>query len=145
MIIQEVGEYSDPIRIRAHHLLCMQGFQGYGYSKDFVKHMEMLIRFFNSNPGTKIQVVKDADEICSHCPYKTKNYCNKESDSLILMENLDISVIKSALLKENQIYTIEQVLKLVNTNLDHKSINEICDTCSWKDKCLFYLKTVKTY
>lgn len=118
----------------------MQGFQGYGYSKDFVKHMEMLIRFFNSNPDSKVQVVTEIDEICSHCPYKTKNYCNQEYDSLFLMENLDKLVIESAHLKENQIYTIEQVLKLVNTNLNHKSIGEICDICSWNDKCLFYLE-----
>lgn len=118
----------------------MQGFQGYGYSKDFVKHMGMLIRFFNSDTGTRIQVVTDTDEICSQCPYKTKNYCNKESDSLSMMKNLDKMVIKSAQLKENQIYTIEQVLKLVNTNLDQESLIEICDTCNWKDKCLFYLE-----
>lgn len=121
----------------------MQGFQGYGYSKDFVKHMEMLTTFFNFNPNTKIQIVIETDEICSHCPYKTENNCGKDSESLFLMENLDRLVIKSAHLIENQIYTIEQIIKLVNSNLNQKSIREICDTCSWNDICLFYLKHTK--
>ena len=33
------GVGSEPIRIRAHHLLCMQGFQGYGYNKTFTENM----------------------------------------------------------------------------------------------------------
>ena len=30
--------YSDPLRIRAHHILCIQGFQGLGYSEEFTKN-----------------------------------------------------------------------------------------------------------
>jgi hypothetical protein len=43
--MKEAGKYSDPIVIRAHHLLCMQGFQGYGYTPDFEQQWEVLLCF----------------------------------------------------------------------------------------------------
>jgi hypothetical protein len=53
----ETGKYSDPIWIRAHHLLCVQGFQGYGYSPDFEQHMGSVVTFLNLNPSFKLQIV----------------------------------------------------------------------------------------
>ena len=129
-----------PSWIRAHHLLCMQGFQGYGYSKDFERHMEMIITFLNSNPSTEIQIVTKTDEICSQCPYKCKSSCNRDQNSHFRMENLDIFVIKKALLKENHVYQIVEALRLVNNNIDKDSLMEICDQCGWKNKCLFFKK-----
>ncbi len=39
------GQMNDSIiNIRAHHLLCLQGFQGYGYSQDFVRNMAEIIK-----------------------------------------------------------------------------------------------------
>jgi uncharacterized protein len=143
LIVKENGVYSDPIRIRAHHLLCMQGFQGYGYNKDFERHMGMIITFLNSNPSTKVQIVTKTDEICSHCPYKYKSLCNRDKNSHFKIEKLDNFVIKKALLKENHVYQIVDVLKLVNNNIDQNSLIEICDRCGWKNKCLFFQEKIK--
>ncbi len=140
MIVKENGEYSDPIRIRAHHLLCMQGFQGYGYNKDFERHMGMIITLLNSNPSTEIQIVTKTDEICSHCPYKCKSSCNRDQNSHFGIEKLDNFVIKKALLKENHVYQIVEALRLVSNNIDQDSLMEICDQCGWKNKCLFFKK-----
>ncbi len=63
-------KYSDPIRIRAHHLLYIQGFQGYGYSSEFVTHIERIDSFLKSNPYHKLQIIVETDEICSKCPYR---------------------------------------------------------------------------
>jgi hypothetical protein len=48
---------SAPINIRVHHLLCMQGFQGYGYNDDFATHLKNIIERFRKNPDTFIQVI----------------------------------------------------------------------------------------
>jgi uncharacterized protein len=140
LIVKENGEYSDPIIIRAHHLLCMQGFQGYGYNKDFERHMGKIITFLKSIPSTKIQIVTKTDEICSQCPYKYKSSCNRDQNSHFRIEKLDSFVIKKALLKENHVYQIFEALRLVNNNIDQDSLIEICDQCGWKNKCLFFKK-----
>jgi len=137
-VIKVNKEYSDPIMIRAHHLLCMQGFQGYGYSKDFETHMQRIIIFLDKNPSTKIQIITKTDELCSHCPYNYKNSCNIDKYSHNIMEKLDKLIIKKFSLKENQIYTIEDALKLVNDNINHTILMEICGNCSWNSKCLFF-------
>ena len=36
---QSPSPYHDPIRVRAHTLLCLQGFRGEGYSAGFVENM----------------------------------------------------------------------------------------------------------
>ncbi|MDD3984568.1 MAG: DUF1284 domain-containing protein [Methanobacterium sp.] len=131
-------EYSDPIKIRAHHILCIQGFQGYGYSKDFETHMQRIIIFLDTHPTTKIQIITKTDEICSYCPYNYKNSCNMDKYSPIIMEKLDKLIIKKFLLKENEIYPIEDILKLVNDNINHNTLIEICGNCSWNNKCLFF-------
>ena len=61
---------SDPMRIRAHHLLCMQGFQGYGYSKDFALHMLKVMDHIMDNPLCELDIITECDEICLHCPHK---------------------------------------------------------------------------
>jgi uncharacterized protein len=136
LIVKENGEYSDPIIIRAHHLLCMQGFQGYGYSKDFERHMEMIITFLNSNPSTEIQIITYVDEICSKCPYRVEGKCAKDRG----IERIDNFVLEFTAIEENQIYSFDNAIKIVNNDLDHNDVMIICDKCSWKNKCLFFLE-----
>ncbi len=140
--MQETGKYSDPIGIRAHHLLCIQGFQGFGYSKDFELHLESFVVFLNLNPSFKIQILAETDEICSHCPYEIQGACEKVYGSLDETLKVDYLVIGKLDLNLKQFYSVEYVTKLVNNRLDWDDVIEICFNCSWKDKCLFYLEKV---
>jgi len=126
----ETGKYFDPIWIRAHHLLCVQGFQGYGYSPDFEQHMGSVVTFLNLNPSFKLQIVARTDEICSHCPYEVDGLCEKDSysqDEIVKVDNL---VIEKAVLDLKQVYTVENAIKLVNNNLNGDNVMEICFKCS---------------
>jgi hypothetical protein len=76
--MKESGKYSDPIRIRAHLLLCIQGFHGYGYTTEFVSHMARVISFLKSDPYYKLQIVVKTDELCSRCSYNVDGRCMKE-------------------------------------------------------------------
>jgi hypothetical protein len=141
--MEKNGKYSDPIRIRAHHLLCIQGFQGYGYSPDFAEQMEKIISFLDSNPSYDLQIIVGADEICSHCPHEDNGECERDSDSLNLIGKIDSLVIEKADLEENGIYYTEDALNLVYYNLDSNDIIEICGKCSWNHECLFFIDKTK--
>ena len=132
------GECSDPIRIRAHHLLCLQGFQGYGYNLEFIRHLEKIITFFNSYPDSKLQIVQKTDVICSYCPHESKGFCNRDTG----IGKIDILVIERTSIDFNKIYSFEEVQKLVNEDLNHQDIMDICGKCSWKDKCCFFIKKI---
>jgi uncharacterized protein len=143
-LIKETGKFSDPIRIRAHHLLCIQGFQGYGYSSDFERHMKGLVAFLDLKSTYKLQVVAEVDEICSICPHKIGLSCDRDSDSHQGVGKLDAMVILRAGLDENRIYSWKNAKELVNNNLTYHDIMDLCSKCGWNDNCLFYIKKIRS-
>ncbi|HEX3014471.1 MAG TPA: DUF1284 domain-containing protein [Methanobacterium sp.] len=70
------------MKIRAHHLLCMQGFQGYGYSEDFSKNMAEIIEILQNFPKHKIEIIAGTDVICAFCPYNINGSCQENHESL---------------------------------------------------------------
>ncbi len=139
---QETGGCFDPIRIRAHHLLCIQGFQGYGYDRCFEEHMKDIFNYFFLNPKNTLQIIIGNDELCSHCPHEIEHQCNRDSDSSSI-EKLDQTVINRVSLTENEIYSFENAVNSINNDLKNDDILEICGKCGWSLKCLFFIKKME--
>lgn len=131
--------YSDVIKIRAHHLLCMQGFQGYGYTRKFQRNMERIIHYLKSYPHSEIKVVADADIICESCPHLENGRCNRNLNSQSI-KSIDLKVLKKLEIEEGQIGQARNLFCQVNERFNNlKERDNICGSCSWKDKCLWYL------
>ena len=131
---------SIPIKIRAHHLLCMQGFQGYGYSQDFAANMQKVIETINSSPNSEIVIVAECDVICSHCPHIMDGICRKGSGSAKRIRDMDLKVLEKLGLREGTKVKGKDILDLVNTRLGNVSdVNGICGKCEWVDRCVWYL------
>ena len=125
------------IRLRGHHLLCLQGFQGYGYSEDFVLNMTKI----NESRKSKdciVTLTNEPDDICSACPNLKNNICEneKQNERIVKMDNNVLSKLNPE--KEyNSIELFNEVsLKFNCLN----SVQNICDECKWVNKCLFYKK-----
>ena len=123
------------LTLRAHHLLCLKGFQGYGYDESFVKNMNE-VNIKRKNNSTTITLISAADDLCVKCPNLKNNICqNKtENDKIILM---DKEVLKRLdITKEyNSVELFEKIDEIFNTK---ESVCEICSSCMWHEKCLFY-------
>jgi uncharacterized protein len=133
--------YFNLINIRAHHLLCMQGFQGFGYSKDFEQNMQKYIDIIRAFPLKLIEITTKCDVICYKCPHNVKESCQKSSEKEI--KAIDKLVLKKLNLKEGSKVNAKDIFTLINRKLrNYYDIHEICGNCSWKVKCLFY-KTKK--
>ena len=127
-------------KIRAHHLLCMQGFQGYGYSQDFVANMAQVVKDINSFPDLKVEIITECDVICSHCPYNKGGVCEKNVDSAEKLKNMDMHVLKRLGLKERAKVKAKDIISLVKTKLRNFSdIEDICGDCEWEEKCLWFV------
>ena len=125
------------INLRGHHLLCLQGFQGYGYNESFVLNMQKINKL-RKIEDTKIRLTDNSDDICKNCPNLKNNYCkNREKDLEIKkMDNEVISKLKTK--KEyNSLELFKEVSKIFNNT---ESVKNICFECEWHDECLFYLK-----
>ena len=57
------------LKIRPHHLMCMQMYTGHGYDCKFVLHMNEVVSKLD-----EIIIQEGCDEICTHCPNK-KGQC----------------------------------------------------------------------
>jgi hypothetical protein len=129
------------LNIRAHHFLCMQGFQGYGYSDDFVAHMSKIVNYIRENLDCKINLINSCDEICRACTNKKNQQCsNKEVD------NMDDIVLSKLELKKEYIISAEDAFNLVNKKLKTiEDVKDICGDCRWTGKCLWHLNRERIF
>ena len=125
------------IKLRGHHLLCLQGFQGYGYSKDFVLNMTRINELRKTNDCT-ITLTNEPDDICSACPNLKNNLCEneKQNEIIVKMDEEVLSQLNSDI-EYNSIDLFNEVSSKFNSL---KSVENVCNGCKWVNKCLCYKK-----
>lgn len=125
------------IKLRGHHLLCLQGFQGYGYSEDFVSNMTRINELRKSDECI-ISLTNEPDDICFSCPNLKNNLCENEIQNSIIvkMDNEVLSKLNSNK-EHNSINLFDEVASKFNSL---KSVENVCNGCKWTDECLFYKK-----
>jgi hypothetical protein len=61
------------MRIRAHNLLCIQGFVGKGYSPAFVANMTRVVAALDGD--AQVTVTDEPDALCASCPNLAASGC----------------------------------------------------------------------
>ncbi|MCR5025943.1 MAG: DUF1284 domain-containing protein [Methanobrevibacter sp.] len=127
------------LRLRGHHLLCLQGFQGYGYNEEFVLNMSHINKLRKSK-DTIISLTDECDDICAHCPNLKSDMCENEKQNNII-KKMDSEVLSKLDIKKeyNALELFEEISFKFNT-LD--SVQNICIGCKWNKECLFYKKLI---
>lgn len=124
------------MRLRAHHLFCIQGFQGHGYSSSFVTYLkELKKRLYNENPT--VCIIQGCDDLCENCPNHTEGICTKYGSEV---NDMDRDIIDMLGISPGTNIKYKDALKKVcekYRTLD--DIDKICGKCRWKKVCLFYL------
>ena len=125
------------LKLRGHHLLCLKGFQGYGYDEGFVENMTH-INAERKLPQTTVSLCESADDICSACPNLIDGICEdtNQNDRIVSM---DREVLKKLnVTKEyDSIELFDKIDEIFSTK---ESVSKICFDCKWSEKCLFYQK-----
>ncbi|MDR0913178.1 MAG: DUF1284 domain-containing protein [Methanobrevibacter sp.] len=149
--IKEINTKDNVIKLRGHHILCIQGFQGYGYDENFTENLKKIV---NSIENFKIQIVNANDDVCEKCPYlkdekclmnlnhfknnETNNNQDKIKKSNEIIKKMDQKVINNMNLKINSYYTYIDLKNRINeTFKTKKSLEAICLNCKWENECLF--------
>lgn len=117
--------------LRGHHLLCVHGFKGMGYSPAFVEKMEEIVAeirdpFYDFS----IQVIEGLDEACSYCPNKGDGFCNSPKSDAFVM-NLDKKVINHLGIKSGKVYKKSELVSLVAKLVKPEDLDYLCEGCSW--------------
>ena len=123
--------------LRGHNLLCLKGFQGYGYDEAFTKNMTE-INSIRKLPETTISLTSSPDDICSACPNLKNNICGSIEQNERIVE-MDGEVLKKLdITKEYNSHELFEIIdNIFNTS---ESVSKICFKCMWHEKCLFYQK-----
>lgn len=121
--------------LRGHHLLCLKGFQGYGYDENFINNM-CDVNSKRKLENTTIMLTNTPDDICKACPNLKNDLCenNDQNEKII---NMDNEVLKK--LETSKEYNSIELFKKIDDIFDTKeSVSKICFDCMWHEKCLFY-------
>ncbi|MBP2030222.1 hypothetical protein J2755_001156 [Methanohalophilus levihalophilus] len=129
-------------KIRAHHLLCMQGFHGHGYSPTFIERMKTILAIMKFKPDEEIELVACCDDICTCCPHNVDSICQKTGDNGVQIRDTDLLILKKLGFEEGYSGTYNHLVDYMKNQLSSDDIFEICGGCSWKSKCLWYLENL---
>ncbi|MFW6022432.1 MAG: DUF1284 domain-containing protein [Halanaerobiaceae bacterium] len=126
------------LKLRGHHLICTQFFNGHGYSFDFIENMKVIVDTIQNNPLLSIKLTTSCDSICAFCPSYKKNKCIK-SDNIIEKDKLIINLLR---LKENEIMQASELGRITREFLSRIDLIDICSKCQWFSICLEHHRTI---
>lgn len=117
--------------IRGHHLLCLQGFRGLGYSDEFVSRMNLITGSLAGNPEQIIQVGAEPDIICQACPHHQAG-CQKNSAQDEKNISLrDKKILARLGLEEYDRKSYGEILNLIKKRIPAQDLSALCHSCPW--------------
>jgi uncharacterized protein len=118
--------------LRGHHLLCVHGFRGMGYSPAFIHRMgEIVSEVRNHRKDFMIKVVVNLDEACACCPHKGETICEMNADSDLHVTTMDRNVLQHLGLKEGKLYSKQFLVEQTAKRVDPEDLDHLCQGCSW--------------
>ncbi|WP_405277330.1 DUF1284 domain-containing protein [Methanobrevibacter sp.] len=125
------------LHLRGHHLLCLKGFQGYGYDESFTENMTEVNAMRKSENAT-VTLTNSPDDICRACPNLKNGLCVDEAENSRIIR-MDNEVLKKLDIEKE--YDAQELFEKIDELFNSKeSVSEICFNCRWHEKCLFYQK-----
>ncbi|MEX2414948.1 MAG: DUF1284 domain-containing protein [Paenibacillaceae bacterium] len=114
------------IRLRGHHLLCLLGYRGMGYSEPFAKNMTGVYEQLWLEPATPVTIVKGSDDLCKSFPCDQPNHCDNHN-----VHERDEFIRKHLGLEVDDCLAWQQILDRVKSRVKPHHIPEWCATCQW--------------
>lgn len=120
------------LKFRPHHFLCTVGYQGKGYSPEFVKNYDRISADLkHSGPvgdTALIEVVEKTDSICAPCPSKRGDLCETQAK----IEQLDSAHAKILSIKEGDVLSWGEAKARIAMAFTDDAFESACAPCSWK-------------
>jgi len=115
------------VQLRGHHLFCLLGYRGMGYSKEYVENMTKLHQILRTNPKTLVELVEGPDQLCEKYPNSGEYHCK---DQNIYVR--DALILEKMGLKLGETLTWQEIEKRVKDFVIPSDIQTVCETCNWK-------------
>lgn len=117
------------LRLRAHHLLCIERFQGKGYNSEFTESMAQLIQELQKNSMQMIELLNEGDMLCENCPNCiNENKCKLGNNNVVQKNNLVLQYLKR---KPKSHISYIQLQRMVQQSISEDDFNACCSNCRW--------------
>ena len=118
------------MRFRPHHFLCTLGFQGKGYSPEFVQNFSAIKTQLEHPLGnaTIIEVIDGLDQICEACPLNKGNSCRTQEKITALDDNHK-TVLQ---LRIGEKITWGEAKNRIRKFVTLDTFDQMCASCNWK-------------
>lgn len=118
--------------LRGHHLLCVHGFRGMGYSPEFVKTMQGIVNDIRDpNQDFYIKVVAAFDDACMSCPHRGLEICEASEGSNEHVLSMDGKIISHLGLQPGKSYLKSYLVNLTAEKVVPDDLDHLCKNCSW--------------
>lgn len=112
--------------LRPHHALCLQFFEGKGYSEGFTGYMDCFSRSLQDN--THLSIAEGEDLLCAHCPNRGSG-CPGAA-------RYDQAVKELCGLRSGQSISWAELTRRVRQEiLLPGRLKEVCGDCEWFSIC----------
>ncbi len=123
---------AEALPIRGHHLLCMLGFRGFGYSDDFVHNMKQIVARVMKGPEGIIELTTECDAICRACPHQEDGYCVKPEKGNRRPEDADRALLRRIGYAPNTRTTVREAYRRIASNISTGDLGRtLCRKCQW--------------
>lgn len=120
------------IIIRPHHGMCLQFYEGKGYSASFTDHMSGVLKMLTDDPMQTVELRSETDVVCEHCPRNESGTCADRSKT----DRYDGAVLKACGLCAGDTLTWAAFVSAVRTNIIKGGLRgAICGDCCWNELC----------
>jgi len=118
------------MKLRAHHLICILGFRGLGYSREYVDNMTRIVD--QLQPSTSIEVLSKPDDICAPCPFLGEKGCQERGpESESVARDRDLAVMKRLNIVAGDRITWAEVRERLRRSISPGDLMDICQDCQW--------------
>ena len=114
-------------KLRGHHLFCLLGYKGMGYSQEYVENMTKLHQSLRDEPETWVQLIEGPDQLCEKYPNSGEYHCQDrhiDKRDRVILEKLGLNI--------GQILKWKDIEDAIRKNVVPSDIEVVCETCSWR-------------
>ena len=144
------------MKLRVHHLFCSALYIGKGYSEDFCKNMNSIVRKLwaenlhedilhngHKEDDGKVELIICPDCICQECPNLTETGCSLDDNNVV---SKDEKLAKRLGLEINRRYAVSELLHQTAMNMTEEIFETSCHNCEWYQEGLCsYEKLAEKY
>ncbi|MCS4540887.1 MAG: DUF1284 domain-containing protein [Euryarchaeota archaeon] len=117
------------VKLRGHHLVCLQFFKGEGYSKEFIDNLHGVMKRLKTEVA--LEVVEGRDDVCLKCPHLKGEICSYAEKEIRAMDNKAHELLK---FYPGELVEWDEVSKKVE-KIRELWRKEFCDGCDWENTC----------